>query len=49
MPTKKNEEKSHISPDRIHRFMDDDEAVAHQEVIPGPSKPSPVTGKKKEK
>jgi hypothetical protein len=34
---KKNE--SHITPDRLKRFMDDDESIQYQEFIPGPNSP----------
>lgn len=34
--TMKTDSKSHISPERLPRFMDDDDSVAYQEIIPGP-------------
>lgn len=45
---KKPAEKSHITPDRIHRFSDDDESLQYQEIIPGPnSVTTPATKPKK--
>jgi len=35
------DKKSHIDPDRLHRFMDDDDSILYQEVIPGPESSTP--------